>query len=332
MNAEDLARKARRDAPWDDLRERRVLARVLAEQKRPSKAPRYAMGAIAAIVAAAAIVFLVVRMRAPATPLATSAPAEQTMVLADGSQAVMLRDAGVQIEEQSKDRVRIAQARGAVRYEVRHDPAREFIVRAAGTTVCVRGTVFVVDVAGDSVEVRVDRGRVEVDDGTRTRDLVAGEVLRVPARAQIVTSPDPEPNDSASQPSARPTPSASPAPPTAAELQSKADAARLSGNLGDAASALETLIARYPRDGRVPAALFSLGRVERARGRHAASAQAFERCARSGGALAQDALAEAAASWSSAGATDAARADATAYLARYPNGPHAARMKAIAGP
>ncbi len=332
MTAEDLARKARRDAPWDDLRERRVLARVLAEQKRPSKAPRYAMGAVAAIVAAAAIVFLVVRMRAPEKEIAT-APAEQTMVLADGSQAVMLRDAGVQIEEQSKDRVRIAQARGAVRYEVRPDPAREFTVRAAGTTVRVRGTVFVVDVAGDSVEVRVDRGRVEVDDGTRTRDLVAGEVLRVPARAAVAAPPpDPEPNDSASPSSARPPPSAPPAPATAGELQAKADAARLAGNLGDAASALETLIARYPRDGRVPAALFSLGRVERARGRHTASAQAFERCARSGGALAQDALAEAAASWSAAGAADAARANATAYLTRYPNGPHAARMKAIAGP
>lgn len=328
MNAEDLARKAKRDAPWDDLRERRVLTRVLAERARPAPRRRYAVGAIAAMVAVAAIVFAIVRARPTAAPIAT-APAEQTMALADGSQAVLLREAGVQIEEQSAERVRIAQTRGAVRYEVRPDPAREFTVRAAGATIRVRGTVFVVDIAGDAVEVRVDRGKVEVDDGTRTRDLVAGEVLRVPVRT-VAPSATPEP-EIAPPPSARPAPSA-PTAPTAAELQSKADAARLAGNLGEAANALETLVARYPRDGRVPSALFSLGRVERARGRHAASAQAFERCARAGGALAQDALAEAAASWVAAGATDAARADAATYLARYPNGPHAARMKAIAGP
>ncbi len=332
MNAEDLARKAKRDVPWDDLREQRVLSRVLAERTQPAPRRRYAAGAmaVAAMVAVAAIVFFVVRARTMAAPIAT-APAEQTMALADGSQAVLLREAGVQIEEQSSDRVRIAQSRGAVRYEVRPDPSREFTVRAAGATIRVRGTVFVVDIKGDSVEVRVDRGRVEVDDGMRTRDIVAGEVLRVPARAEPAPSAPPD-TDIAPSASARTQPSAAPIAPTAAELQSKADAARLSGNLGEAATTLETLIARYPRDGRVPSALFSLGRVERARGRHAASAQAFERCARGGGALAPDALAEAAASWTAAGATDAARADAAQYLARYPNGPQAARMKAIAGP
>jgi hypothetical protein len=43
-------------------------------------------------------------------------------------------------------------------------------------------------------------------------------------------------------------------------------------------------------------------------------------------------LAEAALSWGAAGSTEQARQSAAKYLARFPNGPSAPRMRAIASP
>jgi hypothetical protein len=83
-------------------------------------------------------------------------------------------------------------------------------------------------------------------------------------------------------PAAAPTGAALTAATTAGSaLLATADAARTSGHLGDAAQALETFVATYPRERRVPAAPFTLGRVQSARGRLAAAASAFERCSQS---------------------------------------------------
>ena len=119
--------------------------------------------------------------------------------------------------------------------------------------------------------------------------------------------------------------------PSAAALEAQADDARSAGDNGQAAAALERLVALHPRDPRVPGALFTLGRVERARGMVGASARAFERCfaVAPGGPLAQDAIIEAAQAWSSAGNDDAARQDATKYLRRWPQGAAADRMRTI---
>jgi transmembrane sensor len=348
--SEDLSRlKEHLEPPWDEVKEQRVLTRVLATRSAPRKY-RIVLPA-AAVVAIAACVALIVSWRgfslrdAPtAAPSSFTAVGDQVMALADGSQAVLVHEAGLQVEEERPDRVKIIQRRGTVRYEVRPDKHREFSVRAAGNTIRVRGTVFTVDMSGGSVEVAVQRGRVEIDDGGgRTRELSEGESLRVPVRdskdeavlagpvtTATVEAPDAQAAPSV-EPSAAPHQAVSGAPLTVGDLQAKADRARVSGDLPTAAAALEQLVATDPRDPRVPNALFSLARVERERGHEAAAARAFERCMRAApsGPLVQDAMAEAAVSWSVAGATKAARANATSYLARYPNGPHVQRMKAI---
>ncbi len=347
--------RASLEPPWDDVREQRVLARVLEERQRQASASGRSRGRVlrigvgvgvaATIAAAAAVVVVQKRVArvnatvttAPSAPSAPSAPPpsapEQTMALADGSQATLVREAGLQVEEQRADRVRIVQRRGEVRYDVRADPTRDFRVRAGGTSIKVNGTIFAVSISAEFVEVRVERGKAEVDDGARTRDLVSGESLRVPIHADAPAGAvDAGAADDTPEPSA---PSgARPAVPTAASLQADADAARVAGNNGDAASALRKLVSLYPRDPRVPGALFTLGRVERARGREDESARAFERCVAAApkGPLAGDALAEAATSWASAGATGAAKTDAAKYLSRYPDGPSAARMRALASP
>lgn len=338
--------KSKLEPHWDDLRERRVLGELL-EKRREARKPRWrvrvAVPAAAVLAVAAAVVLWVVRpWSGAAAPVAaapgSAAPAESTMALADGSKAVLLADAAVQVQEQRPDRVHLVQRRGSVRYEVRPDPSREFVVRAADAVVRVRGTVFVVDVRDGAVEVQVQRGRVEVEHAGSKRDLVVGESLRVSTTAAAPSDGLPEPD-----PPASPAPSGNDAPgerpgepvvPSAASLQAAADAARIAGDNAQAAIALERLVALHPRDPRVPDALFSLGRVERARGRLGASARAFERCYATapGGPLAQDALAEAAQSWSSAGNDEAARDDAAKYLKRWPRGVAVARMRAIAGP
>ncbi len=329
------------EPPWDDVREQRVLARVMeargAAQPTTSRTRVRVLATTAAVATiAAAAAFLVVARRhhdvpspapvASARATTSSAAPEQTMALADGSQATLVSDAGLQVEEQRADRVRIVQKRGVVRYDVRADPTRDFRVRAGGTSIKVNGTIVAVSILAEYVEVHVERGKAEVDDGARTRELVDGESLRVPihvdAPAADAGAPDPEPSARAPQ-----TPSAS-------SLQADADAARVAGNNGEAATALRKLIAVYPKDGRVPGALFTLGRVERSRGRDDESARAFERCVAAApkGPLAGEALAEAAVSWSNGGARAAAMTDAAKYLSRYPDGPSAARMRALATP
>ncbi len=372
MKLNEYARiKPSLEPPWDDLREQRVLTRVVeANRQRLVRArgllatPTRKLLVIAPTIAAAAAAAFMLRS-APVPPTGTepsvaqSPPSavgqatgvvvapEHLMALADGSKAVLLREAGLQVEEQRSDRVRIHQKRGEVRYEVRPDPAREFTVRAGNTAIRVRGTVFTVDLKNDTLEVRVQRGKVEVDDGTRTRDLVAGESLRAPmpqgeaenevdAMAADAAVVDPANNASGAN-NARSSGvgvGVGTAPRSAAALQAHADAARLAGRNAEAATSLDKLVRTFPSDARVPAALFSLGRVERGRGQLEASARAFERCASAApsGPLAGDALAEAAASWSSAGSTRAAKAAAAKYLARHPSGPSAAKMRAIMGP
>lgn len=360
MDVDDL--KSRMPVPWDEVREQRVLARVLVERRRaPARGPR-ALAIAAAVVAVAATILLVVawkRVRldpdaptlaahapsAPsvgpsgastALPAASSTKGEPIMALADGSRAILVEDAGLLVEEQHPERVRIAQQRGKVVYDVARRPQREFTVRAAGTIVRVRGTIFTVAVTADAVEVSVERGRVEVDDGGRTRELSAGESLRVKARPEGAGA---ETDDAGSHDEDRHVVPAAPEPSrtvvaTASDHLAGADAARAAGRLDDAAKELELLAASYPHDPRLPSALFSLGRVEHARHREAAAARAFERCIKAAptGPLAEDALAEAATAWAAAGERERARTRANDYLAHYPRGVQAARMQALLAP
>jgi transmembrane sensor len=327
------------EPPWNDLREQRVLGRIQEARRRGRGVSRrnLVLGGSLAFAAVCAVM-VAIALRHPVAPTTTVAggasavgpsesPAhEQRMMLADGSQALLVRDADVQVKEQNPHLVHIAQQRGEVRYEVRPDPSREFVVFAPAATVRVRGTIFTVAIESDHVEVRVERGKVEVDDGTRTRELVVGESLGIPLHPPSLTEDSGLPSEPATTPA-----TSSSNGPSFAELLAKADDARATGRQDDAAKALQTLLATYPRDPRAPNALFTLGKVERGRHHHRASAEAFDRCWRSApnGPLAQDATAEAATSWANAGSLDAAKADARRYLDLWPDGIQATSMHAI---
>jgi TolA-binding protein len=213
-------------------------------------------------------------------------------------------------------------------------------------TVRVRGTRFEVERTPAWVDVRLEQGRVEVDDGTRVAVLVDGERLRISlgqATAPGAASFDPavvSPGSSASPASGSggarvaPVPSLSGSPEatspdeTPESLLTRATRARGAGQLAEAAETLHLLINKYPRDARIGSALFLLGRVETSRGRPSAAAQAFAQCQRSGprGTLREDALAEEALAWRAAGDLSKARAAAERYRTSYPRGLQLGRL------
>lgn len=199
--------------PWDELRERRVLAGIedalAGHGRRPEPLPegrsrRTTVLAIAgAMVAVAAAVLLVLDLFVapvqPETAVPTamavtdvpepSAPSHDraipfeeapVMALADGSIAELRGGARVDVGVQSGQLVRLDQRSGTVRYEVAKNPGRRFVVDASGVQVRVIGTIFTVAYAGDAhVEVSVERGLVEVASADRVAQLGAGDSLRV---------------------------------------------------------------------------------------------------------------------------------------------------------
>ncbi|UJR82807.1 FecR domain-containing protein [Sandaracinus amylolyticus] len=348
----DLEQARRAEPDWDELRERRVLTRVLAARGEGAARRRrarvgIAFGAGVAVAAALALVWL----RPAAQPsrgdaiatvavegeAGTSRPAR--LSLRDGSEVFLASSADVRVESESEGAVRIAQLAGEARYVVSHRPERSFVVVLEDVEVRVRGTQFVVRRGELDVEVEVEEGRVEVARGDDASMLGAGEALRVRMRADepvvepevapepVIEAIEPEPETSSIERAPRPARRES-----IEALLAQADEARRAGRLDDAARALRAATTAEPRDPRVATAFFTLGRVERARARDAAAAEAFEAAfARAPhGALAEDALAEAAVSWSAAGRRERARVAAQRYLELHPSGLYAERVRHLA--
>lgn len=336
------------DPPWDDVRQQRVLsqtlegarrARVLGRARRVSIASAFG---VAAIAAGSLLLFGKVgsqgSQQVAESPSARLAPNLSTVTFADGSHARLSPGARLGTAEHAEMRVSVAQEAGTVAYEVRQDPERAFVVRARNVEVTVLGTSFSVELLEAAVEVRVSEGRVRVHDGKREVVLVGGEDLRIatPQQAALrmeepVRAGDAEAVVPSTEGAALRAEEA-PSPPKAAgvdELLARADGARRNGQLDTAARALTELVAAHSADPRATSALFTLGRVERARGRHSEAARAFRGChTRSpAGSLAEDALAEEASSWALAGQAGAASSAAQRYLRTYPGGSHAERMR-----
>jgi transmembrane sensor len=316
------------DPPWDDLHERRVLDAVLSSHRAPrNRRPSTLAWSFAAACAAALIAVVTMRfgLEREKPQMVASAPPVETHTLLDGSLMQYAAETNVQVLEQNETSVAISQAKGRVRYDVRHNPDRRFIVRAGAVEVLVVGTVFAVDAHGSHVTVHVEHGRVQVHDGRREVDLSDGEEVQMTAAPAAVAPPLPSaPVEAPERPSGD---SAA----TVQRLLAQADRARAEGNLPQAVTALSAVVNRYPHDPRAVSAWFTLGRVEGQRGRHGDAARAFATCrARSpNGPLAEDALAEEAAAWQKAG--EAARAQTTAqkYLEQYPAGAYAARLRPL---
>lgn len=288
----------------------------------------------------------------PAIPTLPAA----AVALGDGSIATLHDGAKIEVLHQADDEVRLAQATGRVQYDVRRGLDRVFIVEAGEVRVTVLGTAFWVTHEPDAVRVTVEHGKVRVDRIIRIMgttgsngaepsvepiaELGAGDELRIGSEPRTVVAAakapaEGEPMVEILEDPAPREPASKPRKPTAVpqrsvdELLDVSDAARARGDLEAAAAALREVVTQHRDDPRAYATGFSLAKVERARGRHAAAARAFAAVARRSprGALTEDARAEAAIAYFDAGEHDAAREAGDDYLARHPGGTHAGRIE-----
>lgn len=388
MSIDDL-RQLLKEQPveTDEIRKRRVLARVLERRgetgKRP--APWVVGGLVVALVLAVVVVLIALDdpdeepTVEPTTGRAAVEPPARdgqpsTLAIGEVGRAILLEQTDIAVDAPDADRVVVRQSRGRVRYEIDRPDGREVVVRVAGLTITVVGTVFTVAVSSFEISVSVEQGVVSITYGDREVEIVAGEEItiaadsvrddtevdRVEPTETAVNAPDdareqasatttsgtPEttPKESATANDSRPpehTAAATTAPgeagepevktPTIEDLLARVDAARGRGALAEASRLLDQIVKHYPNDQRSINALFTMGKVERQRGNHDKAAKAFRRCwrLRPSGMLAEEARAEAAQSWADAGRADWAREAARRYLAQYPTGSHAQRMKQL---
>lgn len=326
---DDIARAQADTSPWGPAEASRVWKRIdggRADLATP--VPWGALAVAATVVIALTATWVLVRPDRPAAvpaiaeashtaPPSTPAPtigiepdqppppAEANPAPQDPASVLLQRDAVI---EQSDGHARYVSGEAwsgevVVAADVRvSGPAGEFVVERNEDAVVVTSVSNVVYVVTGDRRLRVEPGTtVTVELGAAIRDT--------PTRP--AKNHDPEQSASA--------------------LLSRADAARVSGDLQDAAKALRAFVRRFPRHKDAGAAFFQLGKVERKRGRHSAAARAFgkSRSANHTEALKSDALAEQARSLARAGKHKDARARAQEYLKWKPAGIHAADMRAL---
>jgi transmembrane sensor len=277
----------------------------------------------------------------PAPPSSAAAHATETWSLSDHSRATALEQGSrLTIEEDAPESARLRLERGRVKFEVTRRPERTFSVRAGSVTVSVIGTVFAIELVADRVGVSVDQGAVEVDWGVGHERLFAGEsgwfppVVLSDTASRVSRSAAPAGGTLPRASDAKAAASAASSPATVQELLTESDAARSRGDPARGAELLRRILSEHAGDPRAPLAAFTLGRVllnELGKPREAAAAfhEVIVKAPRSQ--FAEDALAREVDAWQAASETARARALAKAYLERFPEGRHAARMKALSG-
>jgi len=314
----------------------------------------------AGLCVAAAAAIIVVRARtAPTETQVASASAWEgaqletaadalSVTLGDGSSLKLEPRSRVEVGDRTASAVKLVLARGRIACDVTHRPGRSFVVAAGGVEVRVIGTRFSVanDEAHDGtngtrVEVRVERGVVEV----RSAGPNAGTV-RVEAGHSWsqVTKTEPLAGE-AEEPAADEEPEAEAvrkAPQRAARKPAVADGRELfeqarsqwrAGRIDAAAQTYQALLASHPRDPRAGLAAFELGRLRMDRlGDMPGAVKALEQAVAlaPGAELREDALARLVAASAAAHDRGVCRRARDRYLADYPGGVHHRTVDATA--
>lgn len=114
---------------------------------------------------------------------------QQGLDLPDGSRIDLAAHSAGQVRYHRDRRVCVLQA-GEIRVDVRHDPARPFVVETAFGRVEVLGTLFSVSVRDERLRVAVARGRVAVTAGQAPPAVLeAGEAFAVDRQGTAERSP-----------------------------------------------------------------------------------------------------------------------------------------------
>jgi len=148
---------------------------------RPGVGRRVA-ASVAVLAVGAALLVFVVRGAPDARDYRTALGERRVVTLADGSK-VSLDSASEVTVRYTPGARRLELLRGQGRFDVAHDVARPFSVRARDQTVVATGTAFNIDLMGPQVRVTLIQGRVSVLQGRRER------ALALPGRPPEPTKP-----------------------------------------------------------------------------------------------------------------------------------------------
>jgi len=172
----DAAVDARRDALRTLLRPD-VIADEEENCRSPATGRRWFLGTgIAAALALAVGLPLIQSQQGQSIAYTTHPGATRSVTLDDGSRLDLSADTALSVGPHQR---RVTLARGAVYFDVRHDPARQLVVEAGGYRIADIGTRFAVDVAGDRVSIAVAAGSVTVTPP-------AGDPLRLDAGDAVI--------------------------------------------------------------------------------------------------------------------------------------------------
>lgn len=328
-----------------------------------------AAAALGALLIAVPVLWLRAPGRADRAAHHGPAPVDgRTIQLPDGSRVVLGLRGQVRVAQAERARVRVRLDRGSALFSVVKNRQRAFLVEAAGWEVRVVGTVFEVRLSPKAdddaatgtarVEVSVLEGIVEVRDPRSEAPpvrLTAGQSWSA-ADADAGRTAGPVPGR---QPSAAAVVGAeeqAPASPARLAARSRVRTGRagralasedaralfdratrllVEGRPAEAAAALETLVHRHPRDARTPLAAFELGRLRADRLQDPAGAVAAFRIAMGSASQAgfqEELSARLVEALDRLRDVEGCRRARTAYLARFPEGPHAHRVSERCGP
>ena len=337
-------------------RQHEQIVRRTAEFRPRTFSTRLFGGAAACAVVAGLV--LVLRHDAVVSPLAgpvESQASSETLVMPDGSRAVLEPQSHITLATVRPDLVEMSLDRGGVDFEVVHREQRRFVVTAGGYDVIDKGTRFTVRLVANagktSLEVKVLDGRVQVarhGNPSDSKQLGGGETWSATvddaARAPLPAAATPASASADTEPTAVPpelgVPAASaaismpkhaPLPPQEdpKELLSRAEAARATGRPREAAAALDALRTRHRKDPRAALAAYELGRLRlETLGDPSGAAEAL------GDAIAispaapfrEDAEGRRVQALERMGDEERCVAAKTAYLTRYPQGIHRAEV------
>jgi transmembrane sensor len=169
--ADALARLPTPDtAAWERQRQKAPAAR--------HRRPVFTAGAALAACLVLALVAPSLALRLQASAI-TATGEQRTLRLADGSTIHLGPESAVAVREDAGGR-RVRLLKGEAFFEVTHDAARPFTVRAGDVTTTDLGTAFEVRLNSDGADVAVREGRVRVEAAAATPvDLGAGQAVRV---------------------------------------------------------------------------------------------------------------------------------------------------------
>jgi TolA-binding protein len=332
---------ALREDVWSDLQHRRGAERLGVGRTPLQRVSRRWPGVALAFAAAAALALAVGVLQRPMSPPSHT-------VLRDGSAVDVAPGGRIQVAADTAQSTRIEVLAGRADFEVEKRLGRPFVASVHGVEVRVIGTHFSTELDASRppgvVRIAVSRGVVEVvsPDGKRLASLTAGESLEVSLAPVVLAVPSVAAEEKPLSPvaSAEPPSSSAEEPAASAPRSTSLDAAtlfelahdaRAAGHVPAAINAYQSLLKQFPSDPRVGVAALELGRLRMdSQHAYAPAADAFRRAlaaARNDG-LREDALARLVEALSAMRDRSTCSAEQQRYLSRYPNGVHAAAVRA----